>query len=68
VVGRNPALVICLIVTTGCALTTGKRFLLNRSFRLLGSSRLLGLREESLNVCLVDEVAGATEDSRQEQI
>jgi len=67
-VGRNPALIVSLIVTASRALATGKRFLLKRSLGLLGSSRLLGLWEESLNVGLVDEIAGTTEDSRQEQI
>lgn len=72
VVGRDPALVVALVVGTGAgALATGERLLLGGDGAdLLGDSRLgtLGLGEESLDVGLVHEVAGTSESAQQEDV
>jgi hypothetical protein len=65
---RDPALVICLIGATRSALTARKGFFLKCGLGLLANPGLLSLREEGLNVGLVDEIACATKGSGQDNV
>lgn len=69
VVGRNPACIVTLVSTSSDALTRGGGLLVDDPGLLaLGSSGLLGSREECRNVGVVDEVGDTGKSSTEDEV